>query len=215
VLLSQAVLIDLRHEPGLAPVQERIADAALACVERWGVAKTTLDDVARDAGCSRATIYRAFPGGKDALLDAVVRLETARFFGRLASAIDGARELDDLLVAGITTAVRLLRGQGALQFLLQHEPEIVLPRISFANTNLILRRGAAFAAPALAPFVGAEQAERAAEWVTRLVLSYVACPSDRFDLAHEADARRLVHTFVLPGLIPGSARAERAEPVPS
>ena len=39
----------------LAPQEARLIDATLICLARWGVAKTTLDDVARQAGCSRAT----------------------------------------------------------------------------------------------------------------------------------------------------------------
>ncbi|MGH9301919.1 MAG: TetR/AcrR family transcriptional regulator, partial [Acidimicrobiales bacterium] len=51
-------------------LEERIMDSALECGSRWGVAKTSLDDVARQAGCSRATIYRLFPGGKASLVQA-------------------------------------------------------------------------------------------------------------------------------------------------
>ena len=40
----------------------RLLDATVACIARVGVSKTTLDDVAREAGCSRATLYRYFPG---------------------------------------------------------------------------------------------------------------------------------------------------------
>ena len=36
----------------------RLVDAVLRCISRWGVAKTTLDDVAREAGCSRATVAK-------------------------------------------------------------------------------------------------------------------------------------------------------------
>ena len=66
-----------------ARVDGRVLDATLRCVARWGVAKTTLDDVAREAGCSRATVYRAFPGGKEALLEALARREVSRFFAEL------------------------------------------------------------------------------------------------------------------------------------
>ena len=37
----------------------RIRHAALVCVGRFGLAKTTVDDIAREAGCSRATLYRS------------------------------------------------------------------------------------------------------------------------------------------------------------
>jgi AcrR family transcriptional regulator len=38
------------------PIADRVLDAALACVARVGVAKTTLDDVAKEAGCARASV---------------------------------------------------------------------------------------------------------------------------------------------------------------
>src|SRR5687768_12163722 len=44
-------------------LRARAAAALLACTARHGLAKTTLDDVAREAGCARASLYRHF-GGK-------------------------------------------------------------------------------------------------------------------------------------------------------
>ena len=62
--------------------QDRVLDAALVCVARVGLGKTTLDDVAREAGCARATVYRCFPG-KQALFTAVLEREvTALGTGR-------------------------------------------------------------------------------------------------------------------------------------
>src|SRR5436190_19588203 len=97
-------------------LEEQICDAALRCVGRWGIAKTTLDDVAREAGCSRATVYRAFPGGKDALVARLVDSEIQRFLAGLEVRIAGVTDLEDLLVAGMTYAGRALRQHAALQF---------------------------------------------------------------------------------------------------
>src|SRR3954451_12943479 len=87
-------------------VEARIRAATLACVGRWGVSKTTLDDIARAAGCSRATIYRTFPGGKDTVLLATFAGETACFFADLAVAIDATESLEDLLVVALSLACR-------------------------------------------------------------------------------------------------------------
>src|SRR6266851_644407 len=89
MVVATAVNVDLGLAgPAVSPPAIRMVDATLRCIARWGVAKTTLDDVAREAGCSRATVYRLFPGGKDGLLDAVARTETERFFACLADGID-------------------------------------------------------------------------------------------------------------------------------
>ena len=44
-----------------ADTRERVLDAALGCIEREGLAATSVEDVARAASVSRATIYRHFP----------------------------------------------------------------------------------------------------------------------------------------------------------
>ena len=56
-------------------LEQRMVAAAIRCVSRWGLAKTSLDDIAREAGASRATAYRVFPGGKDRWVETVVRHE--------------------------------------------------------------------------------------------------------------------------------------------
>src|SRR6476660_9592213 len=68
-LLSQdrnlmAPLTAPAEAPSLSPaIEDRAVGATLACIARHGLAKTTFDDVAREAGCARATLYRYF-GGK-------------------------------------------------------------------------------------------------------------------------------------------------------
>src|SRR5438445_6381792 len=151
--------------------QQRILDGALRCIGRWGLSKTTLDDVAREAGCSRATVYRLFPGGKDSVIDAVIATEVARFFAGLAQRLDGVDDLEELLVAGATYAAHTLSEHRALQYVLAHEPELLLPRIAFRHMDEVLRVVSEFVAPYLAPHVDADEAPRAAEWVELIVLS--------------------------------------------
>lgn len=183
------------------PAEGRVCDAALRCFARWGIAKTTLDDVAREAGCSRATVYRVVPGGKDALVERVVEREVARFFAGLHERFGEEHDLEGILVAGIAYAGRFLTGHAALRFVLTHEPELILPRISFSHMREVLGAAAAAVAPHLAPHVGDEDAARAGEWLARLVISYTLCPSPWVDICDEESVRSLVRTFVLPGLV--------------
>lgn len=184
---------------GASSQRVRLADAALACLARQGVAKTTLDDVARAAGCSRATVYRVFPGGKEGLISAVVDTEVARFFSALALPMAAATDLEDVLVVGMTEAARRITGHGALTFLLEQEPEIVLPLLAFSQMDGILAVSSTFTAPFLGRWLDHEEAKRVAEWATRIVLSHLLNPADGVDLTDEARVRRLVRTFVLPG----------------
>ena len=77
--------------------RERILEATYACVARSGLARTTVEDAAREAGLSRATIYRHFPGGREELLHAVVTWEFLHFFARLYDVVRDAATLEEVL----------------------------------------------------------------------------------------------------------------------
>ncbi len=183
-------------------MERRILDATLRCIARWGVGKTTLDDIAREAGCSRATVYRQFPGGKDHVVATAVDREIEGFFVGLTSELAAVDELEDLLVRGITYAGRCLLEHDALQFMLSHEPELVLPAVAFQRLERVLRLARARVAPLLEHHLGAHESEDAAEWLTRIVLSYAMCPAEGVDVRDDASIRHLVRTYVLPGLLP-------------
>ena len=189
----------------MEPIADKICDAALTCIARWGVTKTTLEDVAREAGVGRATIYRTFRGGKGHVLQAVLARETARFLTDVEAAVAGQDELEDVIVAGVASAAGQLAGHDALQYLLAHEPEVVLPHVAFQRLGDLFDLVARFADPHLARFLpDPEHRARAAEWVARVVLTYVFNPVDGVDLADPVAARHLVCTFVLPGLLAGA-----------
>jgi AcrR family transcriptional regulator len=192
-----------RHaEPAPGSLETRVVEATLRCIGRWGTAKTTIDDIAREAGCSRATIYRLFAGGKEAVLAAVARTEIERFLAGLAERMQPAETMEDALVAGIAEAGRRIRDHAALQFLLANEPETIVPHLAFKQAEALLGRASAFGAPYLARWLDLADALRAAEWAARVVLSFGSCPTPEVDLADEASVRRFVATFMLPGLIP-------------
>jgi AcrR family transcriptional regulator len=199
--------------PVNGPVAERIVDAALRCVARWGLAKTTLDDVAREAACGRATLYRLFPGGRDALFDAVVATEASRFLRCIRTRALAADSLEDALVGIVVEAGRALSGHPALQFLLVHEPESLLSHLAFRRMDGVLRAVGELGGPLLAPWLadGPDAAARAAEWVARIVISYLTSPAPDVDLCDDASVRRLVRAFVLPGLVPASCPPELPE----
>src|SRR5436309_7734606 len=87
---------------------DRVLDAALACVARVGVAKTTLDDVAREAGCARATVYRCFPG-RQALFRALVEREARRLGERATAAAAATDTIGDAVAAVIHTGAETFR----------------------------------------------------------------------------------------------------------
>jgi AcrR family transcriptional regulator len=183
--------------------EERIVDATLACISRWGVSKTSFEDVAREAGVSRATVYRLFPGGRDALLQSVVRTELSRFGDALETRIAEAATLEDLLVAGMVEAGTRLASHAALRTVLTYEPALVLTHLAFDRTASVFAAATALAKPHLSRFLTEHEAEIAAEWAARIVVSYASWASVDVDLTDEASVRRLVCTFMLPALSAG------------
>jgi AcrR family transcriptional regulator len=177
-----------------------IIDATLVCLASHGTAKTTVDDIARQAGVSRATVYRVFPGGRDEVLSAVVDTEMARLFSALGVRLGEASDLADALVAAIVEASTRIRNHAALAYLVEHEPEMVLGHLAFDESDRLLGAASRFTAPFLARWMSPMEAVRVAEWATRIVLSYAIAPSDRMELNDPAHARHLVETFVLPGI---------------
>ena len=72
---SRAALLealDLEPDPG---TRERILAAAIELLERDGLARLSMDDVADRAGVSRASVYRLYPG-KPALFAALLAAES-------------------------------------------------------------------------------------------------------------------------------------------
>jgi AcrR family transcriptional regulator len=179
----------------------RIVDATLACLASQGLAKTTLDDVAAWAGLSRATVYRAFPGGRDAILAATLDTEVARLCSDLAVVMGEARDLEAVLVAGIVGTARRLREHQAIRFLLAHEPAVLLTHLCFERMNRVLALASSFAAPFLRRWLEPEEAARAAEWATRITFSYLAQEGGAIDPTDRGDVARLVGRFVLPGIL--------------
>jgi AcrR family transcriptional regulator len=182
-----------------ASLEARLIRATLDCVARHGIAKTTLDDVAREAGCARATLYRYF-SGKRPLVRAVVAAEAARVADAIRAAADDASTLEDAVVAMVTTAAHELRDHGALQFVFAFESEAVLPHVTFDAGDRFLAAAGRAVAPALERFVPHERVERAAEWLARVSLAYLCSPTAPVDLTDETAARRFLREFVLPGL---------------
>jgi AcrR family transcriptional regulator len=187
--------------PSLAPtVEDRAVRATLACVARHGLAKTTFDDVAREAGCARATLYRYF-GGKRQLVRITVAREAARIASAVRDAADAESTFQDAVVAMVVRAARELRDNEALQFLFAFEPELVLPHVTFDAGNRFLVGAGSAVAPALERFLPADRTDRAGEWLARVVLTHALSPSSPIDLTDEAAARALVRELVLPGLL--------------
>lgn len=181
-------------EPG-----RRIVAATLRVIARYGLARLSFDDVAAEAGISRATLYRRY-SGKGALLEAVVAAETVRLRAGLDAVLAEVTTLEEALSEAANFGARELAGHAALQFLLTHEPGSVLPHLCFGAGDRLLDVLADCVAPNLCRFLPPLQARRAGEWLGRIVLSYGLTPVEPARAAPTAvdPAVAVVRQFVAP-----------------
>jgi AcrR family transcriptional regulator len=181
--------------------RERILAATLACVGRYGLAKTTVEDVARQAGLSRATVYRHFAGGRDQLINETITWEVARFFAALARHVADAPDFPTRLERALVFAHRAVEEHQVLQKVLQTEPERLLPQL-LATTPLVL----AVVRSELVPLLRAERLapgmtpEAAGDYLARMVLSFISSQGG-WDLTDPEQVRRLVRTQFLAGVL--------------
>src|ERR1700735_4361946 len=77
--------------------RERILAAAERCIDRHGIRKTKMDDVACEVGLSRPSVYRYFADRDDLLIELITRHARA-LLGRARKSISRQSSLPDQLV---------------------------------------------------------------------------------------------------------------------
>lgn len=179
-----------------SPTEVRVLHAVRSCCERWGVDKVTVDDIAKESGVSRATLYRLFPGGKDVLFEAYRVHELDEFFDRLLAGIGTADDLHALLARTVSVATRELRADEHIAIMLATEPGAVLSDLTVDGLPRIIRVASAYLVPLVDPYLPRREGRALIDVLARLVISYFLAPSDAVDLADEEAARRFVAPFL-------------------
>ena len=155
----------------------RILDATLATMADHGIARLSLEDVARRAGLSRQTVYRYFPSKGD-LVEATVLREEQVFIAAMVSAAGRQRELEPALRAAIEAAMRTGHAHALLNRLLATEPESLVALVT-TDRGPVLSAARAALEEILSgrlPRVPKARFMLAADAVARLLVSYVVNP---------------------------------------
>jgi len=188
-------------------VRERWLDAAESCYTRFGPAKTTVEDVARAAGVSRATLYRHFRT-RDRLLRAVIVREAGRL---AAEAEQELRRFDDVgswIVEGMLFCLREIPRRPLLAMLFAPEEVGVVSRLVLTSERL-LEIGAGILRPMFEParrrglLRESVRLEALIEWVLRILLSYLTVPSHLG--RSDAELRHLLRVMILPAVLESAA----------
>jgi AcrR family transcriptional regulator len=171
--------------------RNRILDAADACISRYGVLKTTIEDVAKKAGVARATLYKHIPGGRDELVLAVLIREAERNIDVVLTAMQRADTLEDSLTAGILAAVDRIRADDHLEYLFSPEILGYASRLDGAGDVMV-----ASTTRVLRPYLDSGRAQGlippdlddrdVADWMVRIIASllwFEGLPRNRDELS--------------------------------
>ena len=157
----------------------RILDAAFGCVANLGLARMTMDDVARRAGLSRQTIYRYF-ASRDLLIMALVLREEEKFLDGIRAAFAADPDLERALSDGVLFCLRFAREHPLLDRLLATDPATLLPYLTTKAGPMITRaREVMTSLVSSKAWVRTDALESATDAMVRTVISYAMTPPDR------------------------------------
>lgn len=195
--------------PGVStPVStvERILDAAELCMERHGVSRVSMGDVARQAGLSRGAVYLHFDD-RAGLVDAVLARTASRFLADIEARVRRRRTLSGQL-AEAAMCIRQVHDEYLLSVRFLPEGDTLLATMLTARIHRLLEEWVQFWQPFLA--AAQERGEvrrtldrrRAGEWIVRVLLTFAIVPIVTFDADDPGSVDRFVREHLVPGLAP-------------
>ncbi|HEY4410990.1 MAG TPA: helix-turn-helix domain-containing protein [Acidimicrobiia bacterium] len=184
-------------------VREDIYGAALACFEQQGVRRTLMEDVARQAGVSRPTIYYYFPD-KDALVLEVIVRQVREIHRRIREMVSPEGGVEAMIEASLTT-VRLSRENQYLQLLTQPDSAGLTARLAESDIVMGLQRELWYPMLEAARARGELRTDRdfddVIRWITFLEFSLLTSGSV-FGITTETERRDALAAYLVPALRP-------------
>ena len=183
--------------------RDKILDAAEACLRRDGIRRTTALGVAKEAGVSRAWLYRHFPD-KNALLSAALIRRDEAFWRDIQQEVDTAEGFAAKVAAAVMLSQASPLGPLATE-LREQEPEAFATVIGTYVEDLIPGMSWFWHRQLVAGVATGElradlDLDSAAEWVMRIVASLVSVPGATVDVTDARSIQACLDTYLMPAL---------------
>jgi AcrR family transcriptional regulator len=176
---------------------DRILDAAEDLFTRQDAATVGMSEIARAAGCSRATVYRYFEN-RDALYTAYVHREAYRVFTEIGKHIAGIADPRERLLEGVVASLRSVRESPALSSWFASAQRPIGGEMA-ERSEVIKALTEAFLGS-----LRSDDVEQRARWLVRVMISLLVFPGH-----DDADERIMLEEFVLPMVAPTLGDARR------
>jgi len=172
---------------------DRILDAAGELFAEHDVSTVGMNEIARAAGCSRATLYRYFEN-REALYTAYVHRESYSLYRQMTDLISGIDDPRERLLAGLTTSMKLVRESPALSSWFATTDSPI--GAEMAEQSEVIQALSATFLLSLRPDDPAV-VDRRARWLVRVLTSLLIFPGHNAD-----DERAMLEEFVVPLVCP-------------
>ncbi len=190
--------------------RELIIESGFACFRKYGLDKTTVVDIAKEANVSRSTVYEYFRD-KASIVEACAEGASQKFYREMAKAMGAGDTLEDKLTRAAVFVTR------ARRFL---EPEIYFDADEVSlmltkNAALLLRECSEFLAPYLAAAKLTGEVRKdldvvgAGEWFARMLFSLFSTPSSTLDMDDDEIVADFVRSHVVRGFTNDRASRSR------
>lgn len=193
--------------PAATETAGRILDAARVRFAQQGIARTTMSDLAADAGISRKWLYRHFRN-RDAVVRALLGRDAQRLIDSVTALYTGASDPLEALIDALAQVVKLFREDQLLQRLVETEPEAMAPFMT-TGAGVLMQPTIEFAANLLCEHFDrpAGDAALTAEALIRLAVSAVFTEAAMVDFDDAAQRRGFFATIVPRLVVPDHSRA--------
>lgn len=181
----------------------QILKAAESMFQRYGVLKTTMDDIAKEAGVSRPTVYRYF-GDRDTLITALIEARSRRLFDKARAYLRERETFAEQIIDGLVFLVERGRQDPIVRLIVSPE-HMDLATALVGSTGLAARLTQEMWAPLLDEARERDEIrdgltdEEICEWIALVELILVG----RMDFSTEGDPenRQMLANFLVPSIV--------------